>query len=304
MNYAQFKDDYKTLYTNPFEFFDRVKKAQAEGGDDDDMAAKKDKNTILIYGPILSEALRALFQIYLRNDMGIKSGISFARELEEMDGDVTVRINSPGGFVNEAAAMHTQLVDYSESQGEVTCVIDGACYSAAILPFLAAPYGNRRVGQAADALIHKPMTSVIGGNDEELMKAATDLQKYEVTLIEFIAENTTLGEAKTRKMMKDETFLQPKELVKYGFAERIVKTPKTKKAERRQEAKSTEEVMEKGQPGPGPHPPGDTIDEREAKLDLETAEKRLAELNAETERQDAIKSAEKRLAEIQAGSVL
>lgn len=302
MNYAQFKDDYKTLYTNPFEFFSNVKKAQEEGDNDGDMDAKK--NTILIYGPILSENLRVLFRAYLGNDMGIVSGLSFSQELEEMDGDITIRINSPGGFVNEAAAMATQLAEYGESQGEVTCVIDGACYSAAILPYLSAPLANRRVGQSADALIHKPMTSVIGGNDVELMKAASDLQKYETTLIEFISENTTLSEAKTRKMMAAETFLQPKELVKMGFAESIVKTPKTKKAERKEEAKSTEEVRAEGQPGPGPHPEGDTKDEHEARLAFEKAEKRMAELNAQTMRLNAIKEAEKRMIKMRAGSVL
>ena len=175
--------------------------------------------------------------------------------------------------------MHTQLVEYAESQGEVSCVIDGACYSAAIMPFLAAPFDNRRVGQAADALIHKPMTSVIGGNDVELMKAASDLQAYEKTLISFISDNTSLSEAKTTKMMSDETFLQPKELLKMGFASKIVKTPKVKKSERIEETKSTEE----------------------ARLAFEAAEKRT---NERVRRMEALDRAEKRMLEYQAGSML
>ena len=87
MNYSQFKTDYKMLYSNPFEFFSKVKKAQEEGDEAEEMSAKKDKNTILIYGPILSENLRVLFRAYLGNDMGIVSGLSFSKQLEEMDGD-------------------------------------------------------------------------------------------------------------------------------------------------------------------------------------------------------------------------
>ena len=304
MNYSQFKSDYKSLYTNPFQYFENVKKAQEEG-DGEEKSTKRDKSTILIYGPILSEPLRVMFQTFLRNDMGIVSGTSFAKQLEEMEGDITIRINSPGGFVNEASAMHTQLVDYAESQGDVTCVIDGACYSAAIMPFLAAPFDNRRVGQAADALIHKPMTSVIGGNDVELLKAASDLQAYEKTLIEFISENSSASVDKVTKMMAAETFLQPKQLLKMGFASKIVKTPKVKKSERIEETKSTEEVKaevkDEGQPGPGSGHVGDTKQEHEARLAFEAAEKRT---NERVSHMEALDKAEKRLLEYQAGSVL
>ena len=114
---------------------------------------------ILLYGPIASS--RSWF-----NDTVTPQ--EFARDLESLNGkDVTVRINSGGGDVFAAHAIHNQLVAY---KGRVTVIIDGLAASAATIVAMA---GQKIIMPSNSMMmIHNP---AIGMDD---YYTAEDLQKY------------------------------------------------------------------------------------------------------------------------------
>ena len=55
----------------------------------------------------------------------------FRAELESETGDITVRINSPGGECIAAAQIYNMLREYAKKSGSVTVRIDGIAASAA-----------------------------------------------------------------------------------------------------------------------------------------------------------------------------
>ena len=71
------------------------------------LTAQAGEGEVLVYGPIVSDLDAAFIQEFL----GVEAvtGAGFRTALNAIAGDVTVRINSPGGDVHEASNMLTAL---------------------------------------------------------------------------------------------------------------------------------------------------------------------------------------------------
>ncbi|WP_263634681.1 ATP-dependent Clp protease proteolytic subunit [Megasphaera massiliensis] len=101
-------------------------------------AAGDDNAELYIYGDIVAEAP-------LWSDS--VDAAKFSRELQDLGGkNVTVHINSQGGDVFVAHAIHNQLVAYS---GNVNVVVDGIAASAATIIAMA----GTRITMPSNALI-------------------------------------------------------------------------------------------------------------------------------------------------------
>src|SRR4051812_38295847 len=82
---------------------------------------------------------------------------------EHGPGDVTVRINSPGGNAVDGVAIYSLLRAHS---GEVTTVVDGVAASAASLIFMAG--AKREIRGGAMVMIHDVMTRTFGNAAEHI----------------------------------------------------------------------------------------------------------------------------------------
>lgn len=126
---------------------------------------------IFIYGDITSEA-------WGDTDTTAKS---FVDDLNSFGGKpVTVHLNSGGGDVFAALAIHNAIKNYS---GGVTVAIDGLAASAASLIAM----GGKRITMANNALmmIHEPAVWLLGYYDAaELSKAQTQLTAVRDVIIE------------------------------------------------------------------------------------------------------------------------
>lgn len=164
---------------------------------------------ILLYGPIAGESSWWGDEVTPR---------SFAEDLESLGGkDVTVRINSGGGDVFAAHAIHNQLVAY---KGRVTVVIDGLAASAATIIAVA----GDRIIMPSNALfmIHNP---AIGLSDyygaEELLKAAEALNTIKGSIVAAYRKRCKASAEELAAMMDAETWMGAAECLEKGFVDEI-----------------------------------------------------------------------------------
>lgn len=164
---------------------------------------------ILLYGPIAGESS------WWGDEVTPKA---FAEDLESLNGkDVTVRINSGGGDVFAAHAIHNQLIAY---KGKVTVVIDGLAASAATIIAIA----GDRIIMPSNALfmIHNP---AIGLSDyygaEELAKAVEALNTIKESIVAAYRKRCKVSADELAAMMDAETWMGAAECLKKGFVDEI-----------------------------------------------------------------------------------
>lgn len=164
---------------------------------------------ILLYGPIAGERSWWGDEVTPR---------SFAEDLESLGGkEVTVRINSGGGDVFAAHAIHNQLVAY---KGRVTVVIDGLAASAATIIAVA----GDRIIMPSNALfmIHNP---AIGLSDyygaDELLKAAEALNTIKGSIVAAYRKRCKASAEELAAMMDAETWMGAAECLEKGFVDEI-----------------------------------------------------------------------------------
>lgn len=128
------------------------------------------------------------------------------------DNDITVRVNSPGGYLDDGVAIYNAL---SARKGKTTCVVDGVAASSASIIVMG---GDERVMRTGSLLmIHDPST--IGyGTVEDFQKVINQLEAGIGSCVSIYSERTGETPEDTRATMKAETWLDPEEAVKRGFA--------------------------------------------------------------------------------------
>jgi ATP-dependent protease ClpP protease subunit len=141
------------------------------------------------------------------------------------DKEITVRINSRGGDVQEGWAIHDLLVN---SGKRITTIGEGKIYSIATIIFLAGD--DRLVMQNADALIHNPFippyTLADQYESEDLLKIAESLRQEEAKILEFYTLRTGTPQDKLAEYMKEETKLSADDMLALGFATKIIEPVK------------------------------------------------------------------------------
>ena len=145
----------------------------------------------------------------------------FRKELFSGSGDVTVRINSPGGDCVAASQIYTMLMDY---KGNVTVEIDGIAASAASVIAMA----GTKVLMAPTALImiHNPAT-VAFGDHEDMKKAIDMLSEVKESIINAYEIKTGQSRAKLSHLMDAETWMNANKAIELGFADGILTDGKT-----------------------------------------------------------------------------
>lgn len=129
--------------------------------------------------------------------------------------NIHLRINSPGGSVFDAQAIHTALVRHPAN---VTTFIDGLAASAASYIALAGDH----VVMAANALymIHNPM-GVVAGDAGEMRKMADVLDKVRDTIGGIYADKTGMSMQQVTDAMNAETWYTAAEAQAAGFVNEI-----------------------------------------------------------------------------------
>jgi ATP-dependent Clp protease protease subunit len=160
--------------------------------------------------------------IYMYDDigpewLGMVSAETVVAQLDSLGKvpQINVRLNSPGGDVDQALAIYNALV---RNSAEVVIDVDGLAASAASLIAMA---GNK-IRMAANSLlmIHNAWT-VTSGNKEDLAKTIDVLAKIDQQLRSTYAARSGRTETEIGQMMDAETWLTAEEAVAKGLADEV-----------------------------------------------------------------------------------
>lgn len=132
--------------------------------------------------------------------------------LAEMEGDITVRLNSGGGFAFDGIAISNALKAYD---GEVTIINDAIAASAASIIFMAGE--QRLMADGAMVMIHNASGFTIG-TAKDHTKSAEMLGKLDGELARIYAKATNKRAPQIRKLMDEETWMDADEAKAQGFA--------------------------------------------------------------------------------------
>lgn len=141
---------------------------------------------------------------------------AFRDELESGEGDITVRISSPGGDCVAASRIYTMLREY---KGFVDVRIDGIAASAASVVAMA----GDRVAMSPTALmmIHNPMT-VAAGDTDEMRAAIRLLDEVKESIINAYERKTGLSRDEIARLMDKETWMDANRAQELGFCDLIL----------------------------------------------------------------------------------
>lgn len=141
--------------------------------------------------------------------------------------NLTVRINSRGGLVEEGLAIYSLL---SEFKGKVKTIVDGWACSAASVIFMAGE--ERVVPENGILMIHNAWSSATG-DSKVMKKASEDLEKITQPSINIYVKKTGLSEETIKEMMDRTEWITSKEAYELGFS-----TTQTRKSEAMQYVES------------------------------------------------------------------
>ena len=138
-------------------------------------------------------------------------------QLEGLEGDLTIRVNSYGGDVFEGHAIYNLIKNY---KGNKKVIIDGIAASAASVIAMAGDEVEMPINSMM--MIHDPWTFAIG-NSEDMLKTAEILDQIKQTIVNVYKDKTGLDDQQLMDMMREETWLDADQAESFGFA---VKTEK------------------------------------------------------------------------------
>jgi ATP-dependent Clp endopeptidase proteolytic subunit ClpP len=160
-------------------------------------------------------------EIFLYDDigpawLGMIDATSVIAGLKQMEGRrVLLRINSPGGSVDEGAAIYNAI---KRHPGGVDVAIDGL--AASIAGYIAMAGQKVTIAANARMMIHDPWTMAIG-NSAAIRKAADTLDVYTSSMVPAYAERSGKSEEDIRKIMQEETWYTALDAVAEGFADEV-----------------------------------------------------------------------------------
>ena len=182
------------------------------------LTAQAGEGELLVYGPIVSEREAA----FAREFLGIESatGEAFRSALAAIRGDVTVRINSPGGDVHEASTMLTALQERRSSGAAVNVVVDGLAASAASVLLTAA--STVRIAALGIVVIHEMRMTPVAVTGTEMRRLADFLDEMNERFTALYAARMKRNDANVRAMLATETSFSATQAVEVGLADEVI----------------------------------------------------------------------------------
>ena len=182
------------------------------------LTAQAGEGEVLVYGPIVSDLDAAFIQEFL----GVEAvtGAGFRAALNAIAGDVTVRINSPGGDVHEASNMLTALQERRSSGAAVHVVVDGMAASAA--SFLLLVGSDVTIAALGTVMIHEMAVSVHAASEQDLTNLLSFVSRKNREMAGLYATRMTLSADEVRTLLTKERFYSAAEAVEVGLADEVI----------------------------------------------------------------------------------
>jgi len=180
------------------------------------LATQDREAALYIYGDIVTEDWK-----WLESDV---SGHELVQQLDQLDVDlINVYINSYGGFISEAWAIHNAL---KRHKAKIRTVCEGFACSAASLIFMA---GDERIMLDTSALWIHNVQTFAAGDYKKLQSEAEGAKKLNELSMQVYLEHVSLSKEELTEMMDKETWISPTEALEWGFATAIQSGGESKK---------------------------------------------------------------------------
>lgn len=202
-----------------FDFPDLDSEPVAEEKDDED---DRKSGEVRVRGPIVSNGMANLARLFGGE---ATSAADFEKDLARArkEGDVTIRINSPGGSIFQASQMVNAVVAARKDGVKVVTSVDGLAASAAADLFLTGEY--REMLPFAQLMYHRATALVMLGGDADMVRkvaksVAKMLADFDEMQAELVARVTNLSEKEATALFAkgDDVWLNTKEALADGFA--------------------------------------------------------------------------------------
>ncbi len=150
------------------------------------------------------------------------TAVDFKKELKnlgEID-EISLRINSEGGSVFDAAAIYNSLVEHP---ARVIAHVDGMALSAASVILMSGD--ERHMAENAFVMIHDPW-SMVAGDSRAMRKEADLLDQIKSTIVKMYVDRTGISVEEAEQLMADETWMTADEAKEKGFVDSITENLK------------------------------------------------------------------------------
>ena len=160
-------------------------------------------------------------RLYIYGSIGWDVDAHYMRlALEEITGDIELRINSGGGDVFEGQAIYSLLEDYKR-RNNARVVVHIDALAASIASIIAMAGDEIVISDGGMMMIHQPWTPESAGNASELRETADVLDKGSATLVSIYVNRTGLEPDTIVSLMDEETWLTASEAITLGFADTL-----------------------------------------------------------------------------------
>lgn len=176
-------------------------------------AAKAKTAEVVIYAGIGDDFWGDGSMISLKN---------FSDELAKLPKDIEsidLRVSSPGGDVFMGVGIYNRLLDWKRkvSGRTITAYIDGIAASIASIIILAAD--EIIMGEGTTIMVHLPWTFA-WGNRMDFDNTVNRLMDIEEQMLGIYSKKTGLSKVEIRSMLEKETWMDSKEAIEKGFADK------------------------------------------------------------------------------------
>lgn len=130
--------------------------------------------------------------------------------------DITLEINSPGGYIDAGSEIYTKLMEYP---GTINANIVGYACSAASWIALAADHVA--MSPTAEMMIHRAGGGAIG-NSSDMKSEYNALDQMDKSFVDLYAKRTGKSPEDIYQMMVDTTWMNAKTAVENGFADEVM----------------------------------------------------------------------------------
>jgi ATP-dependent protease ClpP protease subunit len=154
--------------------------------------------------------------IYDEIGLGGITAQDFCRDLDDISGPVSLRLNTGGGEVFEGLAIYNAL----RQRQDVRITIDGLAASIGSVIAMAASPGRLSIAKTASLMIHDAFSFALG-NASDMRALADQLDAQSENIAGIYADRTGKPVSYWRNQMQNETWFVGQQAVDAGLADRL-----------------------------------------------------------------------------------
>lgn len=138
-------------------------------------------------------------------------------EYENPEKDITLYINSPGGYVSAGLAIYDTM---QHIRPNIATICIGNSVSMAAVLLAAGSKGKRYALPNSRIMLHQP-SGAAGGQSSDIQIHAREIMRTKETLAEIVAKHSGRSLEEVNKKTDRDFYLSPKEALEFGIIDEI-----------------------------------------------------------------------------------